>query len=325
MTQDSEKTPLNELPQVYDATFKEWISQQAPNILPLLLPGAIYERTLTVEQIRPTVRMDKVFKMVYHEQEHILHLEFQIGYDKQLAARLLAYNAGLYRDYHLPVITIVMYPFEVTMAVPPLSIKSGQEEILSFRFETLPLFHLDAEDFVRQHHTAMYPLLPTMNNVRLDLIEQVLQELTEIYHDDEVTLAQQIVWLKLLLERTDTVTGIEKQQIKERLSMFDQLIEESPMIQNLRAQSLEQGRQEGLQALQRTLVNVVRVRYPDLLNSRSSKSAASINLACWNCSFSKYRLRPMLVRHTGSSNLVYNSRYRRESLPCSISCLKRAP
>jgi predicted transposase YdaD len=54
--------------------------------------------------------------------------------------------------------------------------------------------------------------------------------------------------------------------------MFDQLIEESPMIQSLRAQSreqgleqgLEQGRQEGLQALQRTLVNVVRARYPDL-------------------------------------------------------------
>ncbi len=257
MTQDSEKPSLNELPQVYDATFKEWISQQAPTILPLLLPGAIYERTLTVEQIRPTVRMDKVFKMVYHEQEHILHLEFQIGYDKQLAARLLAYNAGLYRDYHLPVITIVMYPFEVTMAVPPLSIKSGKEEILSFRFETLPLFQMDAEDFVREHHTAMYPLLPTMNNVRLELIEQVLQELTELYHDDEVTLAQQIVWLKLLLERTDTVTLTEKEQMKERLSMFDQLIEESPMIQKIREQS-------EMHTLQRTLVNVVRVRYPDL-------------------------------------------------------------
>ena len=50
--------------------------------------------------------------------------------------------------------------------------------------------------------------------------------------------------------------------------MFDQLFEESPMIQKLRQQSLEQGleqgRQEVIQALQRTLVNAVRVRYPDL-------------------------------------------------------------
>ena len=273
MTQDSEKPSLSELPQVYDATFKEWISQQAPAIVPLLLPGAIYEQTLTVEQIRPTVRMDKVFKMVYHEQEHILHLEFQIGYDKQLAARLLAYNAGLYRDYHLPVITIVMYPFEVTMAIPPLSIKSGKEEILTFRFETLPLFQMDAEDFVRQHHTAMYPLLPTMNNVHADLISQVMQELAELYREDQEALSQQFIWIQLLLERTGTVPDLEKEQIKERLNMFEQLFEESPMIQKKLQQMREQIReqmqvqvqeQSKVETLQHTLVDFVEVRFPDL-------------------------------------------------------------
>ncbi len=54
VTQDQEKRPLNELPQVYDSSLKEWIFHQAPAILPLLLPGASYEQTLTVEQIRPT-------------------------------------------------------------------------------------------------------------------------------------------------------------------------------------------------------------------------------------------------------------------------------
>jgi hypothetical protein len=39
--------------------------------------------------------------------------------------------------------------------------------------------------------------------------------------------------------------------------MFDQLIEESPMIQKIREQS-------EILTLQRTLVNVVRARYPDL-------------------------------------------------------------
>jgi hypothetical protein len=43
--------------------------------------------------------------------------------------------------------------------------------------------------------------------------------------------------------------------------MFDQLFEESPMIQKMREQSHEQGE---VDALQRTLVNVVRARYPDL-------------------------------------------------------------
>jgi len=236
MPQDQEEHSLNQLPQVYDSSLKEWIFQQAPAILPLLLPGASYEQTLTVEQIRPTVRMDKVFRMMYHKEEHILHLEFETGYDRQLRSRLLVYNAGLYRDHHLPVITIVIYPFRVTTAVPPLCIKSGEDEILTFQFKTLPLFELDAEDFVRQHHTAMYPLLPTMNNVHTELIAQAMQELAELYCDDEVTLAQQFIWMRLLLERTDIVPDLEKEQIKERLDMFDELWEKSPTIQKMREQ-----------------------------------------------------------------------------------------
>ena len=82
---------------------------------------------------------------MYHGAEHILHLEFQTGFDRQLVARLLIYNAGLYHDHHLPVITIVMYPFRVKKAVSPLSIKSIEEEILTFHFKTLALFELDAE------------------------------------------------------------------------------------------------------------------------------------------------------------------------------------
>jgi hypothetical protein len=148
--------------------------------------------------------------------------------------------------------------------VPPLCIKSGGDEILTFCFKTLPLFELDAEDFVREHHTAMYPLLPTMNNVHAELIAQAMQELAELYRDDEVTLGQQFIWMQLLLERTGTVPVLEKEQIKERLAMFDQLFEESPMIQKMREEYRVQGLQEGLLALQRSLVNVVRAKYPDL-------------------------------------------------------------
>ena len=272
VTQDSQRPSLNDLPQVYDTSFKDWISQQAPTILPVLLPGARYDATLDVEIILPVMRVDKVFKILYHGKERILHLEFEARYDRKLKTRLLVYNAVLYRDHGLPVITIVVYPFRITKAVPPLHIPN----VLTFHFKTLALFEQNAEDFVRRHHASMYPLLPTMKNVHADLIDQVMQELVELYSDDEVTLSQQLTWLKLLLERTDTVTALEKEQIRERLTMFDQLFEESPMIQKMRQQYLEQGiqkgrmeglqegLQEGLRALQRSLVTVVRVRYPDL-------------------------------------------------------------
>jgi hypothetical protein len=104
-----------------------------------------------------------------------------------------------------------------------------------------------------------------MQHVHADLVAQVMHELAELYRDDEVTLAEQFICLQLLLERTGTVPQGEKRKIKERLSMFDQLWEESPMIQKMREQYRVQGIQEGiLEGLQRFLVNTVQTDYPDL-------------------------------------------------------------
>lgn len=38
---------------IYDTTLKDIVKQQVRDILPVLLPGAIYEATINVELIRP--------------------------------------------------------------------------------------------------------------------------------------------------------------------------------------------------------------------------------------------------------------------------------
>ena len=108
------------------------------------------------------MRADKVFKGLYYDVEHVLHLEFETGSDRDLRSRLLVYNSVLYRDHKLPVITIVIYPFAVEQAESPLCIKSNGKEILIFNFRTLPLFTLEAVQFVQEHQACMYPLLPAM-------------------------------------------------------------------------------------------------------------------------------------------------------------------
>jgi F0F1-type ATP synthase membrane subunit b/b' len=236
-------------PQKYDTSLKDWVEQRAHDILPLLLPGAVYEKTLTVEIIRSVMRADKVFQILYCGEEHILHLEFETGFDRDLPSRLHVYNAVLYRDYHLPVITIVVYPFRVEQAISPFCIQSNKKDIVTFHFKTLPLFTLKAESFVREQRTCMYPLLPTMKGVHAELMSQVMQELKELYRDDEVSLVQQYTWMMLLLERTDTIESLEKEKIQEQFTMFDQLWDESPRIKKLkeqyRLQGHEQGREQG--------------------------------------------------------------------------------
>jgi hypothetical protein len=100
--------------QKFDASFKNWMMQQAPAILPLLVPGVKYERAVNVEVIPSVMRTDKVFQVQYSGKQHILHIEFESSFDGDLPSRLLVYNAMLYRDHKCPVITMVVYPFEVT-------------------------------------------------------------------------------------------------------------------------------------------------------------------------------------------------------------------
>lgn len=268
MTQKPPNDSTKQLFQMYDSSLKTWISQQPSTILPVLLPGTTYEATLNVEVVPPAMRVDKVFKVLYHGEEHVLDVEFESGRDSQLKSRLLVYNAKLYHDHGLPVLTIVMYPFSTTVAKSPLRILSQKKPILTFHFKTLPLFRLDAEEIVRQQHACMYPLVPAMQNVDADLMYHVMQELTEIHRDDKETLHQQYTCIQVLLNRTRTITRAEKVKIKGRLHMFQELFDESPLIQEIRKTSLEKGiqqeRLESIQHLQMLIVNAVQDRYPDL-------------------------------------------------------------
>jgi len=91
----------------------------------------------------------------------------------------------------------------------------------------------------------MYPLLPAMRNVDHKLMQRVMDELKKLYKDDEVTLAQQLVWMELLLARTDTVPVEEKEKIRRSIKMYDPLWEEHPKVRQIRAESEAKGEAKG--------------------------------------------------------------------------------
>lgn len=272
--QDSEDSQPS---QQFDTTLKDWLRQAVGSVLSILLPGAVYTETLTVELIRPTIRADKVLKIIYDGMDCVLHIEFESGSDTYMAAHMNAYNAVLYNDYHIPVISMVIYPFRTAMATSPLEVSVSDKDITTFHFLTLPLFTIEAEQYVRNHVVAMYPLLPTMKGANRAIIKRAVDELAELYREDEVTLAQQIIWMELLLERTDTVPLPEKPGIQEELKVYDPLWEENSKVRRMRAESEAKGRAEGLaegeakglaegeaKGLQMALVSAVKVRFPEL-------------------------------------------------------------
>jgi hypothetical protein len=223
--------------QQYDTSLKGWVKKQPAQILPQLLPGAVYIEDLDIERIKPSMRVDRVFKIWYRGKVHILHLEFETGADMKNPLRLLAYNALLTYEYDLPVISIIVYPFRTVMAVSPLEIRSGEEPLHTFHFHTLPLFTLEAERYIQEHIICMYPLLPSMQGANSQVIIQAMTELAELYQEDEATLAQEFTWMQVLLERTTTISDEEKAKIGDKLKMYDPLWEEHPRVKKIKAEA----------------------------------------------------------------------------------------
>jgi len=250
----------------YDASFKGWMDQQAPEILPILVPGVTYEQDLNVELIPPVMRTDKVFQVQYEGAQLILHIEFETRPKAEFRSRLMVYNAMLHYKHQCPVTTVVIYPFKISLPKSPYIVRCGERKIQAFEFDTLPLFKMKARPYVEHHQTCIYPLLPTMPDIDADLMEQAMQELSMLYldPDDRDAFSDIVSWMKLLLERNQEIGEVVKKQIMERVKMFEQLWEESPIVQKMRAEYYEKGRAEGIEALQRTLVKLVQARFPEL-------------------------------------------------------------
>jgi len=249
--QDQDQPSL-EQQQPYDNALKSLLEGQEAQILPHILPEAIYQETYNIEVVRTILRTDRVYKILYKGEPHILHLEFETSPKEDMGIRLLDYHSYLLRKYQLPVISIIVYPFRTTIAPSPFVEISAGEIILNFHFRTFPLWLLSAKQYVQDHVVAMYALLPAMAGSNAQLLDQAIDEMIQYYQSDEIALARDLRWMGIILRRTDCVLEEDKRMIQERLSMYDDLMENDPEMRRLRekykAEGLAAGKAEGLAA-----------------------------------------------------------------------------
>jgi hypothetical protein len=64
-------------------------------------------------------------------------MELQTEPEKDMALRMLIYYVELYAKFRLPVISLVMYPFETNISDPVFQEESVDEILLEFRHRTL--------------------------------------------------------------------------------------------------------------------------------------------------------------------------------------------
>ena len=144
----------------------------------------------------------------------------------------------------MPVISTIVYPFPTKMVDSPLQETIGEQDLLVFYFQVLPLWKLKAERYLSEHAVALYALLPTMEGADAQLLHKAIDEMVEYYKGDDTKLAQEFRWMGIVLRRAK-MPRRDKHKIEERLTMWDDLFERDPKMRKMRKESEEKGLAEG--------------------------------------------------------------------------------
>jgi predicted transposase YdaD len=163
----------------------------------------------------------------------------------------------------------------------------GGNEILRFFFQVIKLWEVPAEQLLQTGWSALLPLAPlAKGGKRSDIIQEMIDRLVSEKAFDLLAIAE--VMGGLVFKE-----GTEREAFKRRFKMFQDILKESWVYQRIGqeffAEGIEKGIEEGkkvgikegekegkLQALREMLLNVVKVRFPEL-HTMTEERVTSIN------------------------------------------------
>jgi hypothetical protein len=243
--------------QLYDRALKALMEDHAAEMLPELLPGAELVSIENTELNRPNLRADLVYFIRYQGEPRILNLELQTGRDNTMNYRMLQYYVELLGRYEMPIISMVMYPFQTSVQEPLLQQESGTGTSLSFQYEILRLWLEDAEQCLRRGVVSMYTLLPAMKGVTVAMLFQAITEIEGRYPQPHLT--RHLLRFQTILRRSKTLSQQDKQKVEARMKSYDSLLdgdvelqkEIQELVERRAEEEIQKGLQRGFERLQR--------------------------------------------------------------------------
>ena len=122
--------------------------------------------TLDTEQQRVKVqRNDMTFKVLWHNEEVLLHIEVQTedSRDKPMPLRVLSYTSELLLRHELPVYSVVIYLSPNAGKTDPGGYSYGKDDFgLQHKYHVIRLANLEGESFLEAASVGLLPFTPLM-------------------------------------------------------------------------------------------------------------------------------------------------------------------
>ena len=239
---------------LWDSVMKRLVRRYAKHFAKWLVAEAVFVRALDIELQNQQLFADALLEVRLRGEPALLHIEFQTYDDPDMAIRLLEYNVLASRQYgHLPVYSYVIYLRRAgEVAASPLvrGFPTG-EDVHHFFFGVIKLWEVPAELFLGAGWTGVLPLVTlTDGGKRPEVVKEMIDQLASVEEYDLLAIAQVLGGLVFK-------TGPELAWFRKRFSMFQDILRESSVYQEI----VEEGR---IQEQREMLMKLIQLRFPEL-------------------------------------------------------------
>jgi len=244
----------------WDSFTKRLIGMRPEQYARWLMPNATLISTLDIELKAQHFFADALIKVLLCDQPALMHVELQTYEDPTMGKRMLEYNILAEHQYELPTCSFVIHLRKRRVDKAPYVRRFVDGGITHrFHFRVVKLWEVTAQSIVDLGWDGLLPLLPlTKGGKRPEMVQIMIDRLAGENGDkDLLALAEMLGGLAFTKES-------EKVWFKRRFAMFQDIMKDSWVYQEIVQESEERGLAKGLQAQRRVIVNIVRNRFPEL-------------------------------------------------------------
>jgi predicted transposase YdaD len=250
---------------LWDSMMKRLVRRYAKHFVRWLVAEAVFVRALDIELQNQQLFADALLEVMLHGTSALLHIEFQAYDDPEMATRLLEYNVLASRQYgHLPVYSYVIYLRKAgEVAASPLvrGFPTG-EDVHHFFFGVIKLWEVPAEFLLQAEWLGVLPLVTlTRGGKRPEVVKEMIDQLASAEEYDLLAIARVVGGLVFKTEP-------ELEWFRKRFSMFQDILRESWVYQEIVEEGVEKGREEErqhrIQDQQAMFLGFIQLRFPEL-------------------------------------------------------------
>jgi predicted transposase YdaD len=221
---------------------KRLVKTYAPHFTNWLMAQATFVRTLNVELQSQQLFVDALIEISKDGEPGLLLIEFQSYRDPEMGRRVAEYSVIASREnHHWEVSPYVIFLRKVGEVDQPPYIRRHRDgwEEYRFNYHMIQLWELPAEFFLQHGWLGLLPLvILTRGGKRPNVVDQVVEKLTQAQEYDLLALTRLLGGL-VYKERTD-----ESEWFKRRFHMFQDILRESWVYEEIGQEYFEQGIRE---------------------------------------------------------------------------------